>query len=140
MTKRDILLVFIALTLFGVSFLFFNLKNDVKGSTALIVYKEEVLAKLDLSKDSEYGFGISKKGFKPIFLTKEKFNKEDYASYNMISVKKGTIGVVEASCPDGLCSRMRPISKASEVIVCLPHKFYIKLPSGEEGGLDAISE
>lgn len=140
MTKRDITLVLVACLLFGLSFFFFNNKTDEKSTFALIVYKDEVLAKVDLSKDKEYGFGISRPDFKPVLLPADDFHREDYSAYNMISVEGGSIRVEEASCPDGLCSKVGPVSRRSDMIVCLPHKFYIKLEGSEEGGLDAISE
>lgn len=140
MTKRDISLIVVSLLIFVSFFFIFNNKADVRSAEALIVYKDQVLSKIDLSKDNEYCFGISKKDFKPEFYERKDFKTEAYSAFNIIQVEQGRVRVKEASCPDKLCAQMQPISREEEMIVCLPHKFYIKLSGQKEGGLDAISE
>lgn len=140
MTKRDISLIAVFLLIFILFFFIFNNKADVKSSKALVVYENQVLAEIELSKDNEYCFGISKKDFKPEFYERKDFKTEAYSAYNIIQVEQGRVRVKEASCPDKLCAQMQPISREEEMIVCLPHKFYIKLSGQKEGGLDAISE
>lgn len=140
MTKRDVILVFSALVFFALSFFILNSTSDEKGALALAVYNEEVLAEMDLSREGEYVFGLTKEDGQPVFLKAEGFDKQSYRAYNFISVREGKVGVKEASCPDGLCTKVRPIFRNQDMIVCLPHKFYIKLVGGVGGGLDAISE
>ena len=51
---------------------------------------------------------------------------------NTIRIENGTIKMVEANCPDQVCVKSRPISKNGEMIVCLPHKLYVKVLSPDE--------
>jgi len=59
--------------------------------------------------------------------------------YNILEIKEGEADVTEASCPDGICVDHRAISKQSQSIVCLPNKVVVKIESGEEAELDAIT-
>lgn len=69
---------------------------------------------------------------------------KDKKDYNIYKIKDGEVDVIESNCKDHLCVKMNKISKDGEMIVCLPHKFYISIHSIEEkesgDGLDAIAE
>ncbi len=56
-------------------------------------------------------------------------------AYNKISVKNGSIGVIEASCPDFLCGRMGYISKGPIPITCLPNRLVIEIEGEREAGV-----
>ena len=56
--------------------------------------------------------------------------------YNLISVKSGKIGVIEATCPDHYCMHRGMISSGAQ-IVCLPNRLVITLI--EENSIDGIS-
>lgn len=59
---------------------------------------------------------------------------------NIIEIKDGKIRMISANCPDKLCVKSHEISKNGEMIVCLPHRLYVKLVNAEEeNGLDIIS-
>ena len=45
--------------------------------------------------------------------------------YNTLVIENGQAYVKEASCPDGICSSHKPISRSGESIVCLPNKVVI---------------
>ena len=49
----------------------------------------------------------------------------DGAGLNLLVIQGGKASVQEASCPDGICSAHRPISKVGESIVCLPNRVVI---------------
>lgn len=52
--------------------------------------------------------------------------------HNHIEVRKGSIGITWADCPDKLCVRQGYIHNASIPITCLPNKLVIRLtPAGE---------
>lgn len=57
----------------------------------------------------------------------------DDDDYNVIQVRNGSIGIIEASCPDGLCKNTGFTSGSSLPITCLPNHLVIEL-SGESGG------
>ena len=44
---------------------------------------------------------------------------------NVLVIKDGVAYVESASCPDGICSSHRPISREGESIVCLPNRVII---------------
>lgn len=46
---------------------------------------------------------------------------------NVLVIRDGEAHVEEASCPDGICSQHKPISKSKESIVCLPNKVVISV-------------
>ena len=60
-------------------------------------------------------------------------------SYNLLEIKNGKADITEASCPDGICVNHRAVNKQSQSIVCLPNKVVVKIESGEEAELDAIT-
>lgn len=51
---------------------------------------------------------------------------------NTIEIKDGEVRMLSANCPDKLCVKSHPISKNGEMIVCLPHRLYVKIISMEE--------
>lgn len=52
--------------------------------------------------------------------------------YNVIEVRQGSIGVVEASCPDGLCMNMGFIDNSLMPVTCLPNHLVIRVISDED--------
>lgn len=52
--------------------------------------------------------------------------------YNVIEVRQGSIGVVEASCPDGLCMNMGFIDNSLMPVTCLPNHLVIKVIDEED--------
>lgn len=53
-------------------------------------------------------------------------------------VQGGRAYVEESTCPDLICQHHAPVSKAGEVIVCLPGQVTITVEGGERHGPDAI--
>ena len=49
--------------------------------------------------------------------------------YNLLEIRDGAALVTDSDCPEGICRRHFPISKAGESIVCLPHKLVIIIES-----------
>ena len=45
--------------------------------------------------------------------------------HNLLVIESGAARVESASCPDGICSSHRPVSRVGESIVCLPNKVSI---------------
>lgn len=58
---------------------------------------------------------------------------------NLLVIEKGQARVEAANCPDLLCQRHSPISKAGESIVCLPGQIVISVEGGSGHGPDAVS-
>ena len=58
---------------------------------------------------------------------------------NQILAENGQIAMLSANCPDHLCVRQGPIQNGIYPIVCLPNKVVIKLVSGKDSAVDAIT-
>lgn len=60
--------------------------------------------------------------------------------YNILVIKDGEAYVSEASCPDGICSAHKPISRDGESIICLPNKVVVSVSQRDtENTPDIIS-
>lgn len=56
--------------------------------------------------------------------------------YNRLVIRDGCAFVESASCPDGICSAHKPISRSGESIICLPNKVVISISSENENEHD----
>ena len=63
--------------------------------------------------------------------------KTDDGHINVLVISNGKAYIESADCPDKLCVKQHPISKAGESIICLPHKLVIVIEGESE--VDAIS-
>ena len=63
---------------------------------------------------------------------------DEYGGYNIISIEKDRIAVIDADCPDKICVNQGYIKKGAVPIVCLPHKLSITITNSEKN-IDAIS-
>jgi len=45
---------------------------------------------------------------------------------NRLEIRSGKAAMVYADCPDKLCVHMAPISRAHELIVCMPNKITVE--------------
>lgn len=63
---------------------------------------------------------------------------------NVLTIRDGQADMTRADCPDKICVKHKPISKAGETIVCLPHKVVVEvLADGkdhEEESFDVIAQ
>ena len=51
--------------------------------------------------------------------------------YNLLVIQGGEASVREASCPDGICSSHRPVSREGESIICLPNRVVVEIRSND---------
>lgn len=58
--------------------------------------------------------------------------------YNYLIIKDGKAFILQASCPDKICVKQRPISKVGQTITCLPNKLVIKIV-GKTSTVDMVS-
>lgn len=58
-------------------------------------------------------------------------------SYNILVIEKGMADIADASCPDKVCVRHKPIDKNGETLVCLPNKVVVEIKNAAESGVDA---
>ena len=52
--------------------------------------------------------------------------------YNILVIEGGVAYVKDASCPDGICSSHRPVSRGGESIICLPNEVVIEVYSADK--------
>ena len=66
------------------------------------------------------------------------FKVESKTGYNIIEVRKGSIGIKSADCPDKLCVKMGFIKDSSKPLVCLPNQLIIKIETSDKDVEDAV--
>ena len=106
MTRNDLILIAV-LIIFSLMPL---INFDSGKKFALIKIDGEVVHKLDLSEEK--------------ILTLEAGGGK-----NIVEIKNGAVGVIEADCPDKICVRRGAIKNFGEVIACVPHKILIEIAS-----------
>ncbi len=52
--------------------------------------------------------------------------------FNTISVKNGSISILDADCNDSVCIKQGEISNVGETVVCLPHKLIIEIKGDDK--------
>lgn len=63
----------------------------------------------------------------------------DGSQRNILVIRDGKATVTSATCPDGICAAHRPISRAGESIVCLPHGVVITVIGGNGEEPDIVA-
>lgn len=111
--KKDIIIVTILLVTALGFYLFFHFVNH-KNAQYVKVYREDTLIKkYSLNDDGQYEIKTEN-------------------DLNQIIIKKGSVSMTDANCPDKLCVKQGTISKSGESIICLPHKIVVKISPKEE--------
>lgn len=59
--------------------------------------------------------------------------------FNEIEVRPGSIGIVNASCPDKLCIHQGFVDDSALPVVCLPNKLVIRMRDADSVTVDIIS-
>ena len=72
---------------------------------------------------------------KPYTITVE----SDEGGVNRIEIRNGSIGIIEANCPDGLCVDMGFIENGRMPITCLPNHLVIEIGKQSAQEMDGIS-
>lgn len=98
-------------------------KTADKGAYAYIYQNDKLIQTIDLTNTHE-----------PYRITIE----TDGGGYNVIEVRQGSIGVVEASCPDRLCMNMGFIENSLMPVTCLPNHLVIKIIDEDNKELDGV--
>lgn len=96
-------------------------KNQ-NNKTAYIYQDKELIYTIDLSS--------VKKPYKLIIEGEDK-------SENIVEVRNGSIGIIQASCPDHICINTGFIDDSSVPIVCLPNKIIIEISDNADNSIDA---
>ncbi len=98
----------LALFLICVAFLFFcNTSNSSHGQKA-VIYVDGVLYEEYYLSDNVPDFTV-----------------ETCYGFNVISIKDGKIGVIDADCPDRTCVNMGFTDNSAYPVICMPHRLEI---------------
>jgi hypothetical protein len=57
----------------------------------------------------------------------------------VVKVESGKVWVESASCPHQICKNMGKISKAGEVIVCIPNRLLIRIEGNSHHAIDSMT-
>ncbi len=123
MSKKNKILIFVTLILLVIlvcfSYIIYNKKLNNK--IAKIYQDGNLIYEINLDKVEE-AYTIKIDG--------------DEEHYNIVEVRKGEIGIIEANCPDKICVNMGFVSDGLLPITCLPNKLIIEIEGGEESEYD----
>ena len=106
-----------------------RVRNDVILVAAILLTAFLVLAVFRLwAKDGAYAV-ISRDGREIMRLSlsvdTEQVIPSDNGGFNTVRISEGKVCVTEASCPDGICARHKPIGATNESIICLPNRLTV---------------
>ena len=100
----DLCLIFALLLLAGI-FLWISLSAP-KGETVLVTQDGREILRVRLAEDGEYSLN---------------------GGTNFLKIEDGKAWISSAECPDKLCKKHAPISRAGEKILCLPYKITVEI-------------
>ena len=114
-------LLIVAMTLFVVDIT--KASNDDGNKTVVISIDGEEKSEYPLKEDGVY------------------LLEGSHLGTNKLVIKDGKAYIEEASCPDKQCMKQGKISKAGEMLVCLPNRVVIKIVDAneEEPIIDGVS-
>lgn len=158
LTKADKILLAVVLAAAFVLLFLFKI-NRAPGSHAALSCGGRILMNISLSQTESqyylvlYGDSVSVRTLSPDAWSEEAeaLLAEASASnstaageaggtveYNLFSCANGEIQMIQSSCPDLICVHHRPVSRAGENIVCLPHELVIEIIGAQENELDGV--
>lgn len=121
MKKNDMILAAALIVLAGAAF------GGIALYSRLATKEPEAVVSLDGEEQGRYPLAEN---------TVVEIRQED-GSYNILRIQDGQAEITEASCPDKVCVRHRPVSRQGESLVCLPNKMVVEIENGEASGIDA---
>jgi len=106
--KNDILFIGIILfvTLCAGLIYFFTCSD---GDIVTVTVNGEIFGKYSLSQNTHV----------------EILTGEQNEELNLLIIQDGKACIQTATCPDGICSSHKPISRSGETIICLPHRVIV---------------
>lgn len=121
MKKNDIIMIAVIVIIALAAFVGINLygEHNTKDAQAVVTIDGEVYGTYPLAEDVTV-----------------KIESED-GGFNLLVIEDGAASVEEASCPDKICVRHKPVDKTGETLVCLPNKVVVEIQNGEAADVDA---
>lgn len=106
MKKADFIIIGVVLVVVGVLVFFLYGVNGDSGKYVQVEVNGEVVETFELTDDVQKQYDFD-------------------GNTNTLQIKDGKASVIEANCPDGICTNHMPVSRAGESIICLPHKLVV---------------
>ena len=110
--RNDIILIVALVLIVAVAAVFVFVLSK-PGDTVVVTVDGKVYGEYSLSVDREIGI-------------------ENGDGFNVLVIKDGKAFIASASCPDGVCSSHRPVSRDGESIICLPNKVVVEIHANGE--------
>ena len=120
--KTDIVLIGLILAIAAGIFLCLQIRHAGRGTADIVVIRTD---------GQEIGrFALSEDAVIPL---------DTRYGHNQLRIEDGRARMVEADCPDGYCMEQAAVSKAGDVIVCLPHHLVVEAEEASGGEVDAVA-
>lgn len=122
MKKADFILIAVVVAVAGVLLFFLYGTNNNSGAYIQLEIDGKIVDTLPLDVDA----------------TRE--IETDNNGTNTLVIEDGYAKMVEANCPDGLCTNQKKISRNGESIICLPHKVVVSVvDDNSDEQIDAVA-
>lgn len=122
MKKADFILIAVALAVIGVLIFFLYGVNNNSGAYAQVEIDGKVYETLALDEDTTLSIPTENGGT------------------NTLEINNGYAKMIEANCPDGICTNHKKINKNGESIICLPHKVVVTIVNDKaDDEIDAVA-
>lgn len=125
--RNDLILIFVFVILAVTAFALIRL-GQKPGKVVRVTVNDSLFGEYPLNHDKEI---IIEPGEYPTWK-------------NVLTIRDGRADMTWADCPDKICVNHKPISKAGETIVCLPHKVVVEVlargEENEEESFDVIAQ
>ena len=124
MKKNDVVLIVVLLMVALVTFAGVSLysKLSTTEAEAVVYLNGEEQGRYPLSQDTVVEISL------------------ENGVYNVLQIREGKADTTEASCPDKICVRHRPVNAQGESLVCLPNQMVVKIENGGETAIDAATD
>lgn len=121
MKKNDVIMIAVIVIIALAAFVGVNLygEQNTKDAQAVVTIDGKEYGSYPLAEDITVKIESENDGF------------------NLLVIEDGAASVEEASCPDKICVRHKPIDKTGETLVCLPNKVVVEIENGEAADVDA---
>ena len=123
--KHDIILGLILLSVASILFVIdlTSVSSDIVDKNVVVSVDGKKIAEYPLKKDAKYELSGSHLGT------------------NTLVIQSGKAYISEANCPDKQCMKQGKISRAGEMLVCLPNRVVVKIVDSkkDEPVIDGVS-
>ena len=92
----------------------------------------DLIAVIHAGDTKEYRYPLQESG---------EFRVDVEGGYNVVRIEGGQVSIAAADCPNGDCTRQRPISGPGQQLVCLPHRLWVEIEGdATTGDVDLVAE